>query len=109
LREFIDLTEYEKDTEVVTTLERDSLSEFCRSERESGATGQDARCAAKTSPIACRGLDARLIGGERLPEPAGLATPVWCFHEGYKPFLDPEGRVNIQDGELGGLIGGERL
>jgi hypothetical protein len=68
LREFIDLTEYEKDTEVVTILERESLSEFCRSERCSGgATGQDARWA-KTSPIACRGLDARLIGGERLPE-----------------------------------------
>jgi len=70
------LTEYEKDMEVVTMLERDSLSEFCRSERRSeGATGQDARWA-KTSPIACRGLDARLIGDERLPEPAGLATPV---------------------------------
>jgi hypothetical protein len=76
LREFIDLTEYEKDTEVVTMLERDSLSEYCRSERGSwGATGQDARWA-KTSPIAFRGLDARLIGGERPPEPAELATLV---------------------------------
>jgi hypothetical protein len=43
LREFIDLTEYEKDTEAVTLLERDSLSEFCRSEKGSRATGQDAR------------------------------------------------------------------
>lgn len=63
----------------MTILERDSLSEFCRSEWGNGAAGattdQDARWA-KTSPIVCRGLDARLIGGERLPELAGLAMPV---------------------------------
>jgi hypothetical protein len=90
-------------------LERDSLSEFCRSERRSGGgTGQDTRLA-KISPIASRGLDSRLIGGERLPEPAGLTTPVHCFHREYKPFPEPEGKVKLQDGELGGLIGGERL
>jgi len=76
LREFIDLTEYEKDREFVAILERDSLSEFCRSERGSGGdTGQDARWV-KTSAMVCRGLEDRLIGGERLPDPAGLATPV---------------------------------
>ena len=66
------------------TLERESLSEFCRSDRGRGNTGQDARWE-KTSLMVCRGLG------------RGLAGRLFGS------------RVSIRDGELVGLIGGERL